>query len=153
VSDLPIRLMETADAAPLAEACAAIDPWKSLGYSAATLEGYLRRDDAALARFVLGDGEGLLALRRPWLRGSFIEMLAVLPGHQGRGLGRAAVEWAMAREPSGNLWATVSAFNSPARQFYQRLGFQETSVLRDLIVRGQDEILLRLSLPPARSRS
>lgn len=139
-----LRPLESTDAETLAKACAEIDPWKSLGYGAATLAGYLRRDDPALSRFVIGGDDGLLALRRPWLRGSFIEMLAILPGCQGRGLGRAAVQWAAKQEASGNLWATVSAFNSPARQFYQRLGFAEISVLRDLIVHGQDEILLRL---------
>lgn len=139
-----IRPMVDADAAMLAKACAAIDPWKSLGYPEAILEAYLLRDDPALSRFVIGDGDGLIALRRPWLRGAFIEMLAILPGRQGRGLGRAVVDWAKAQDRSANLWATVSAFNSPARQFYQAVGFVEVAPLRDLVVTGQDEVLLRL---------
>jgi len=146
---LPIRPMTDADSEALGSACAAIDPWKCLGYAAPTLAAYLRRDDPALHRFVLEDGSGgppagLLALRRPWLRGSFIEMLAVLPGHQGQGLGKALIHWAISQEPSANLWATVSAFNSSARAFYQHLGFVEVAPLRDLVVTGLDEILLRL---------
>jgi len=136
--------MQPEDAAPLATACAAIDPWKCLGYQAATLEAYLRRDDPALHRFVIGDLDGLLALRRPWLRGAFIEMLAVFPGRQGQGLGRGAVQWAAAQDQSANLWATVSAFNAEARHFYQTVGFVEVAPLRDLVVTGQDEVLLRL---------
>lgn len=136
--------MTPADAGPLAEACAAIDPWKSLGFGARTLEAYLLRDDPALERFVLGEQDGLMTLRRPWLRGSFLEMLAVLPDRQGRGLGRAAVERAKAVDRSPNLWTTVSAFNGPARRFYRVVGFVEVASLPGLIAPGLDEVLLRL---------
>jgi GNAT superfamily N-acetyltransferase len=141
---LAIREMTPADAGPLANACAAIDPWKSLGFSPETLEAYLLRDDPALDRFVLGEQAGLMALRRPWLRGSFLEMLAVFPQSQGQGLGRAAIDWAKASDRSPNLWATVSAFNSSARQFYQAVGFVEVAPLPDLVATGLDEVLLRL---------
>ena len=136
--------MQPAEAAALAQACAAIDPWKCLGYQAATLEAYLLRSDPALHRYVIGEAEGLLALRRPWLRGAFIEMLAIFPGRQGQGLGRAAVQWAMTQDQSANLWATVSAFNAEARLFYQTVGFVEVAPLRDLVMTGQVEVLLRL---------
>jgi GNAT superfamily N-acetyltransferase len=141
---LEIRSMQPEDAEALAKACAAIDPWKCLGYQAATLQAYLCRDDPALHRYVIGGTDGLLALRRPWLRGAFIEMLAIFPGRQGQGLGRAAVQWAAAQDQSANLWATVSAFNAEARLFYQTVGFVEVAPLRDLVMTGQDEVLLRL---------
>lgn len=136
--------------ATLAPALAAMDPWRTLGYTAAGLAAYLGREDAALTRVVLERGgapAAVLALRRPWLRGPYVELLAVLPAARGAGLGHGLVEWAAA-QAGGNLWACVSAFNQPARAFYARAGFTEIAALADLVADGHDEILLRRRLGP-----
>ena len=90
----------------------------------------------------------MLAIRWPWLRGPFIDMLTLLPAFQGRGLGRAAVAWTVAEAEtvSPNLWATVSDFYAPARAFWLAQGFAEVTELADLIVDGRAEILLRRRL-------
>ena len=145
----PLRPLTNEEAEVIAELCAGIDPWKSLGYSAAALSGYLQREDPALNRFaiVTDDGglAGVVALRYPWLRGPFIEMLAILPSMQGKGLGAQVIDW-VASGSVGNLWASVSDFNQAARAFYQRQGFVEVAGLDDLIGQGQQEILLRRKL-------
>ncbi len=148
LTDGPLRPLAGDEVAPLAAACAAIDPYRRLGISAAGLGAYLAREDPALHRFaiVTDDGAaGVLALREPWLRGPFIEMLAILPDAQGRGLGRQVIHWAAARASSsgGNLWATVSDFNEAARIFYRRLDFIEMVELPGLITPAAGEILLR----------
>ncbi len=135
----------------LAAAIVTLDPWRSLGFQSATLANYLGRADGSARRFVLEQGgmvAGLLVVRMPWLRGPYIELLAVLPGRQGSGLGGRMVEWAaaQARMTSANLWACVSAFNSPARAFYAHHGFAEIALLPDLVAAGYDEILLRKQL-------
>ena len=125
-----LRPFEQDDAAVLAQALSRLDPWAALGYGAAALAGYLGRDDPGLHRFVLAvetdEWAGVFALRSPWLRGPYVELLAVLPGHQGKGLGGVMVEWAAARA-GDNLWACVSAFNADARRFYARHGFAEVA--------------------------
>ncbi|CUW38478.1 conserved protein of unknown function(Acyl-CoA N-acyltransferase,11-157) [Magnetospirillum sp. XM-1] len=146
-----LRPLDAPDCAPLAQALAAIDPWARLGYGAPALERYLRRDDPALARWVIernGTIAGLLARRSPWLRGPYIELFAVLPGFQGNGLGGAAMNWAArhAAEIAPNLWACVSDFNAPARAFYARHGFAEIVGLDGLVQPGIGEILLRRRL-------
>jgi GNAT superfamily N-acetyltransferase len=140
------------EARELGQACAAIEPWSSLGYEGQALGAYLERPDPSLFRFaILWDGRaaGVLALRWPWLRGPFIEMLAVLPSHQGRGLAGAALSWATARTASAttNLWATVSDFHTPARAFWKHQGFEEIAELPGLIGEGS-EILLRKRVAP-----
>lgn len=140
-----IRPLDGADIPALAQVLADLDPWRRLGFSAAVLAAYLGRDDPALIRVVAeqdGAPAALLALRKPWLRGPYIEVLAVLPAAQGAGLGRALVEWAAAQS-GGNLWACVSDFNAPARAFYARQGFAEVASLPDLVAAGEGEILLR----------
>lgn len=59
---------------------------------------------------------GFVAFRRGW-----IDQLYVLPGHQGRGIGRALVALAKARWPELQLWAFQR--NLPARRFYEANGF------------------------------
>jgi GNAT superfamily N-acetyltransferase len=97
-----------------------------------------------LLRYVLDFGDGvpaaILCLRDPWLRGPFLELLAVtVPG---RGIGTALVAW-LAERAGANLWTTVSGFNFAGRRFYRHQGFIEVARLPGLIQPGQDEFLLR----------
>ncbi len=107
--------------------------------------GYLTRPDPSLQRYaveIAGELAGVLALRKPWLRGPLIEMLALLPDAQGKGLGGKILERCKA-EAGKNLWATVSDFHQPARRFYARAGFEEICALPGIVAEEQDEILLR----------
>jgi len=139
-------------AAGLSRVMTAMDPWRRLGFSADSLGRFLLKPDAALERTaILDDGRliGALAVRSPWLRGPYLELLAVFPEAQGRSIGRQAVTWACTRakaDGAANFWACVSAFNTQARGFYAHLGFAETTALTDLIQPGEDEILLRKNL-------
>lgn len=142
---MTLRPLVADDCAGLAAALADMEPWRTLGFSTAGLTAYLGRDDGALTRLVVeqdGTAAAVMALRRPWLRGPYIELLAVVPAAQGRGYGRCLVDWAVA-QGGGNLWACVSAFNGAARAFYAHAGFAEVATLPDLVAAGHDEILLR----------
>lgn len=145
-----IRPLDAAEISAFAAALAAMAPWSTLGFAAEGLARYLGRDDPAARRMVAereGRAAGLLVLRAPWLRGPYVEVLAVLPEAQGGGVGRALLDWA-AGQGGDNLWACVSAFNTPARAFYARAGFVEVAPLPDLVAAGEDEILLRRQLIP-----
>jgi GNAT superfamily N-acetyltransferase len=137
-------------AASLAGRMATMDPWRRLDYEAAALRRYLATDSPALGRHeitVEGESAGVVAVRSPWLRGPYLELLAVLPEHQGRGIGAAVLRWAEAdAAPARNLWVMVSAFNDGARRFYARHGFAEIGAVPGLVREGFDEILLRKML-------
>lgn len=138
------------EAGTLGRSLAAMDPWLQLGSTVSALTDYLERDDPALLRQALlqgGELAGVIAVRAPWLRGPFIELLAVLPSFQRRGVGRQAVAWLVSRAlPAKNLWASVSDFNLPARAFWRHHGFEEVAPLPDLVRQGATEILLRRRL-------
>jgi GNAT superfamily N-acetyltransferase len=125
-----------------------MDPWKRLGYRESGLRSYLTRPDPALARYRITRGRelaGVVCIRYPWLGGPFLELIAVLDGFQGQGLGGAILGW-MEKEVRGvtsNLWTTASAFNYRALTFYQRHGFVEVTIIEDFLKEGEDEILLR----------
>ena len=135
----------------LGAALAAIDPWRTLGYTAPALARGLESEHPDLTRFIaVRDGvtEGLFAVRHPWLRGAYIELFAVLPAAQGRGVGRAALAWIESyyQGRCANLWLLVSGFNARARAFYERQGFHPIGTIPELVVAGQDEVLLRKRL-------
>jgi ribosomal protein S18 acetylase RimI-like enzyme len=143
-----LRPIESEDeAAALAEMMIAIDPWKTLGYAASALARGMTREDASLARYAIEPG-GYLAIRYPWLRGSYLETIAIDPAHQGRGIGAAVLEWWERTSRTPNLWLLVSAFNAPARRFYARHGFVEIAPLENLVKPGVSEVLLRKQVAP-----
>ena len=139
------RALSAKEAETLAIAATRFDPYLTLGYRAETLAGYLTRPDPSLTRYALDmDGCfcGVLALRKPWLRGPLIEMMALLPAAQGKGLGSRVLDRCKA-EAGRNLWATVSDFHMPARRFYAKAGFEEVGDLPGIVAEDRAEILLR----------
>lgn len=46
------------------------------------------------------------------------------------------------------LFLTVSSFNTDARRLYRGLGYRVVGTLRDYIVAGHSEILMRKTLGP-----
>lgn len=139
------RKLAAKEADTIATACAGFDPYLTLSYRPETLAGYLTRPDPSLERhavMVEGKLAGVVALRRPWLRGPLIEMLALLPEAQGRGLGSLILDRCKT-EAGKNLWATVSDFHQPARRFYTRAGFEEICSLPGIVDESREEILLR----------
>lgn len=123
-----------------------LDPWYTLGYQAETLAHYLQRPDVSRHTYQVWAADqtaGVVCCRYPWLRGPFLELLAIYPLFQGRGLGREILGWLENHATCRNLWTTVSAFNTRALNFYTTFGFAEIGCLKDLVRDGFDEILLR----------
>ena len=147
-----LRPLEAAQAEPLGQALAGMDPWREAGYSAEALARYLLRPDPALNRYAARVGEemaGVVCARYPWLHGAYLELIGLLPAFQRRGLGAAIVRWFENRSflAGNNAWIAVSAFNTPARRFYLRQGFVEVAALPGLVKPGYNEILLRKQKP------
>ena len=132
-----------------------------MDYAAATMATYLESREPGTCRRAICRGSiliGAVCIRHPWLRGPYLELLAVLPGHQGAGIGAAILDW-MAAEvtgphirpaPSGgganSLWVCTSTFNSRALAFYTAHGFEVVGELDGLVAPGFSEILLRKRL-------
>jgi ribosomal protein S18 acetylase RimI-like enzyme len=127
---------------------ARMDPWSTLGYGRGLLTAYLRDDKPDRLVYLIrsgGETVGLVVLRYPWLRGVYIELLAVFPEFQGGGLGRLAIRFIETRFSglAPNLWLLVSSFNDAAQSFYRRNGFCPIGTIEDFVVAGKDEILMR----------
>jgi ribosomal protein S18 acetylase RimI-like enzyme len=141
------------EARPLATLYAGIDPWRRYEVPVARLAGLFTPAGDSAHRLVVrgGDGapRGIIVVRSPWLIGPYVQFLAVSPGHQGQGIGRAMMAWFEAEARRGqqrNLWICAATFNTGALRLYQSLGYEEASVLDDLIRDGETELLLRKRL-------
>lgn len=134
------------DAAECAELMLTSEPWLTLRLTRETAltvltdplrEVHAIRDANGVAGFVVIDMRGLL-------RG-YVQILCVRADCRGQGIGSALLRWAEERifRDSPNVFICVSSFNPGARRLYERLGFELVATLRELLVPGHDELLLR----------
>ncbi len=155
VSGVEIRASRTDDVPALAEILASQDPWRKLGFGRDDCRRLLERANQQILT-VTDSRDGVVALAGWVQRGvigqPYLNLLAVSPGVQGRGIGAALLREVEHRafETSRNLFLCVSGFNERARRFYLREGYEEIGVIREFLVAGCDEVLMRKSLGPLR---
>ncbi|MFA6030110.1 MAG: GNAT family N-acetyltransferase [Elusimicrobiota bacterium] len=136
-----------------AEIMATTDPWLTLGrdlaFCYAALEGsgkelYVAVDDGKVL--------GLIALNMKGSLVGYIQSVAVRADARGRGVGRALVAYAEERVFSEvpNVFLLVSSFNAGARKLYEELGYSFVGELKDFVVAGHSENLMRKTLGPLR---
>jgi ribosomal-protein-alanine N-acetyltransferase len=94
--------------------------------------------------------EGFIVLN---MRGAFIgyiQTVCVDAASRGAGLGTQLVEFAEKRifADTPNVFLCVSSFNPRARQLYERLGYTLIGELKDYLIRGHSELLMRKSIGP-----
>ena len=136
----------------LGAALSVIDPWAHYHYTPSALETYFNAKEQDAPRFEIRINEtlaGAIGIRRTWLRGPYLQFLGILPPHQKKGVGNAALAWfeAEGRDVQArNIWVSTSAFNDGALALYERFGFVRVATLDGLVSEGTDEILLRKRL-------
>jgi [ribosomal protein S18]-alanine N-acetyltransferase len=151
-ADLTVRPVATADERQRCAALmAASEPWRTLGrtYDASlavlddpTREVYWVEEAGQWAAFLV------LFMGGPF-RG-YIQTVCLRDECRGRGVGSAVIAWAEQRifRESPNVFMCVSDFNTGARQLYERLGYEVVGLLRNFLVAGHGEVLLRKSRGP-----
>jgi ribosomal protein S18 acetylase RimI-like enzyme len=148
---MPARLLplDQGSCASLAAGIVAMEPWSVMNYPADKLAAFLASPGGGVARYVVsvnGEESGVVAVRYPWLKGPYLELLALLPPAQNQGLGSSIMAWfesAGLKHGARNLWVCASSFNARALRFYERQGFTRAATLPGLVANGYDEILLR----------
>ncbi len=143
------------DSLEQAEACARLmagsEPWITLGRgydeSLAILtdpsrEVYLAMDGEEVAGFVVLEMEGAFT--------GYVKSIYVSPPYRRGGVGARFMSFIEERvfKERPNVFLCVSEFNEGARRFYERLGYEEVGELRDYLVRGHSEVLLRKTTGP-----
>jgi ribosomal protein S18 acetylase RimI-like enzyme len=136
-------------------ACATLmstsEPWVTLGrthdqatriLTSPTREAYVGVMDGRPVGFVVLIMQGAFV--------GFVQSLAVEPALRGRGIGEALMQFAESRilRDVPNVFLCVSSFNGGAERFYRRLGYEVVGELRDMLIPGHSEILMRKSTGP-----
>ncbi len=145
---MKIRNAHEGDLLALARVTAAQPLLVRYGVTEAGLARDLGRALAAEDGVLVAEGDALLGfawfLRRGTFgRDGFLKLIAVAPGGESRGVGRAlleAVERAVAVD-ARHLFLMVSDFNQAAQRFYQRAGYVQGGALPGFIKPDITELL------------
>lgn len=148
---ISVLLMRVADRAWAADLMANSEPWLTLGRDYVDAMRLLK--NRAKQCFIVrsgGERAGFLVLDLNGPLGGYIQTIGVAPEMRGRGIGTAALRWAERHifKQNRNVLMCVSSFNRGAIRLYRRLGYGIVGRLRDYVVAGHDEILLRKTLGP-----
>ena len=154
MAEFRVRPFETpADVEWAAATMARSEPWVTLGtgYERSqkllgndTRERYLAEADGQRAGFLMISMQGAFV--------GYVQLLGVAEAFRGRGVGKTLIDFAEQRifRETPNVFICVSDFNRDAQGFYARLGYQRVGELKDFIIAGHSEILLRKTIGPIR---
>jgi len=148
--DPVIRRIEEHDIGEICMIMTSTEPYTVLGYTEdmcmditiSSLEegwGYVADLEGSIVGFVLYrvfDGFPL---------GGYIRAIGVKGEYRGRGIGRKLLK--AAEEDifryRGNVFLLVSSFNYGAIRFYRSMGYEVVGEIRDAIVEGESELIMR----------
>ncbi len=145
------KLVSEAGRREAAALMAASDPWRRLGLDAkACRSGLAAPGRETYAASLRGRYAGHVTLNMAWPLGGYIQTLFVPDGFRGRGIGEGLLRLAEKRifRSSPNVFLCVSSFNRGAMRFYARHGYAKTGLLRDFLIEGAGEVLLRKTRGP-----
>ena len=140
------------EARACAEIMAGSEPWVTLGRGIEQSLAVLRNRELQEI-YVAVYEETVVGFVVLIMKGAFVGYIRTIAVHgawRSIGLGRRLIRVAEERilRESPNVFICVSSFNGRAKAFYERLGYEIVGELRDYIVRGHSEWLMRKSLGP-----
>jgi ribosomal-protein-alanine N-acetyltransferase len=149
------RLVDRREAEACAEMMAASEPWTTLGrgyeeqlriITDPSREVYVAVAERKVVGFVVIEMNGSFK--------GYVKSICVSPGLRGRGVGSTLITYAEDRifRETPNVFLCVSDFNVGAQRFYRRLGYETVGELRDYVVAGHSEVLMRKTVGPLAGR-
>jgi ribosomal-protein-alanine N-acetyltransferase len=150
--EIEIRRLESdVEAEICARMMAASEPWITLGrdYAASleivsdpSLEVYLALRDEEIVGFVVVSMTGAFI--------GYVKSIYTAPEWRGRGVGSRLMSFVEDRifREAPNVFICVSDFNEGAQRLYRRLGYEVVGELKDYLVSGKSEVLMRKTIAP-----
>lgn len=144
-------LRDSEEARACAELMSQSEPWITLRrdfehalnlLSDRAKEVYIAHVGESIAGHVTVNMQGALT--------GYIQVLVVAPAWRSRGIGAQLMSFAEERifRESPNVFLCVSGFNPRAQQFYHRLGYEHIGELKDYVIAGESEFLMRKTIGP-----
>jgi ribosomal-protein-alanine N-acetyltransferase len=146
----------TTDAEWAARIMAESEPWVTLGTGYERSLKLLSNDarERYLAK-VSGEPAGFLVISMQGAFVGYIQLVGVASTFRGQGVGKSLIGFAEQRifRETPNVFICVSAFNKDAQGFYAKLGYRRIGELKDFIIPGHSEFLLRKTIGPIRPKT
>lgn len=138
-----------------AEMMCSTEPWITIGRTLEeslallrdeTREIYVAEESGVIRGFIILNMRGAFV--------GYIQTVCVDSNLRGSGIGTRLVEFAERRifAETPNVFLCVSSFNPRARALYERLGYELIGELKDYLIRGASELLMRKTIGPLRER-
>ncbi len=127
------------------------EPWITLGISREQVMRALNDPlNEVFAAYIGDDMVGTMIIQTRGAFSGYLKSIAVKSSLRGKKLGTYMMEFAEKRvfAECANLFLCVSSFNLDARRFYSKLGYKEVGELKNYLVEGYDEIILRKTVAP-----
>ena len=145
------NLKDIAEAETCARMMASSEPWITLrrDYAASlktitepTKEVYVAVMEGEIVAFAILNMNGAFV--------GYIQSVCTAPHWRGKGIGSQLMAYVEERIFSDvpNAFICVSSFNEGARRLYERLGYEVIGELKDFIIAGYSEILMRKTIAP-----
>jgi|GEM_PF-211142 len=145
------KTMRPARLRACARLMSACEPWLTLGRKYGDCiealrghgkEVYIAEKSGRLAGFIILQMCGTFK--------GYVQSICVAPEFRGGGHGTRLLLFAEKRifRETPNVFLCVSAFNKRARKLYRKLGYRHVGTLKDFIIAGHSELLLRKTTGP-----
>lgn len=125
------------------------EPWLTLNRNLENCKDAMRGSNKEI--YILTENTILIGFVVIQVNGTFkgyIQSIVIKEEYRNKGLGSMLIEFCENRifEISPNIFMCVSAFNIKAEKLYYKLGFEKVGELKNFIVNGETEILLRKTI-------
>jgi [ribosomal protein S18]-alanine N-acetyltransferase len=152
-----ISILQTTDAnvfVECAELMANSDPWKTLKYDFKSCLKALQGDFKEVYIAMSDDKKltGFIVLQMAGSFKGYIQSILISQDFRGKGIGTKLMKFSEERifKVSPNVFMCVSSFNTNAARLYYKLGYEKVGELKDFVVQGYSEILLRKTIASLR---
>jgi len=146
------KIVQPGEAKACARMMAASEPWITLRRDYETLLRIVANPAREVYVAVEGSKEiaGFIMLNMQGAFIGYIQSICIAPGWRNKGIGSRLMAFAEERifKETPNVFICVSSFNPNAKRLYERLGYEVVGELKEYIVPGHSEILLRKTIAP-----
>jgi len=132
-----------------AQIMASSEPWVTLGRSRDEVLDILA-DPISESYLFISDGTtigfAIIIMSGAWV--GYIRSIVIKPKYRNRGFGTRIIKELetkiFSRFP--NVFLSVSSFNSKAKKWYQKMGYEEIGELKDYVIPGHSEFIMRKTI-------
>ncbi len=127
------------------------EPWTTLGITSDQVMNTVNNDlNEVYAAYVKDDIVGVIIIQMEGAFSGYLKNIVVKHGWRNKNLGKTMMDFVENKifSKCTNVFLCVSSFNREAKKFYINIGYQEVGELKNYLVDGYDEILMRKTKGP-----